>query len=91
MVGGAAESPAWPQIVADVTGVPVILPAIRQAASCGAAILAGVGAGVFSSVEAGLASFRGPETRLEPSGKRLYDEQFADYCRRVGGDTSGES
>ncbi len=38
MVGGAAESPIWPQIVDDVTNMPVILPEVKQAASCGAAI-----------------------------------------------------
>jgi len=41
MVGGASRSPVWPQIVADVTCLPVALPAISQAASWGAAILRG--------------------------------------------------
>lgn len=66
MVGGAAESPLWPQIVADITGLPVVVPAGRQAAARGAAILAGIGAGVFADVAAGFAAFRGAETRLEP-------------------------
>jgi xylulokinase len=81
MVGGAAESPIWPQIVADVTGLPVALPTLRQAASRGAAILAGVGAGVFADAEAGFAAFRGQETRLVPSvqHRALYDDAFRDY------------
>jgi len=66
MVGGAAQSPMWPQIVADVTGVPVALPTVRQAAARGAAILAGVGVGVFADPEAGFIAFRGQETQLEP-------------------------
>ena len=67
MVGGASRSPVWPQIVADVTCLPVALPAISQAASWGAAILAGVAAGVYPDPEAGLAALPRAERRLEPS------------------------
>ena len=52
MVGGAARSPIWPQIVADVTATPVEVPAITEAASWGAAVLAGIGAGVFANADA---------------------------------------
>jgi len=81
MVGGAAESSVWPQIVADITGVPVTLPTVKQAASRGAAILAGVGAGLFPDPEAGFVAFRGKETRLEPSAenRNLYDDSSARY------------
>ena len=81
MVGGAAESPLWPQIVADVTGVPVALPTVKQAAGRGAAILAGVGAGLFSDPEAGFVAFRGQETRLEPASenRKPYDDLFRTY------------
>ena len=81
MVGGATRSPLWPQIVADITGVPVALPAITQAAGYGAAILAGVGAGLFAGPEAGREAFRGTEARLEPEAAngRRYDELFATY------------
>jgi len=83
MVGGAAESSVWPQIVADVTGVPVVLPAVKQAAGRGAAILAGVGAGLFADPEAGFAAFGGDEVRLEPNAESLglYDKQFGVYQR----------
>jgi xylulokinase len=66
MVGGAARSPVWPQIVADVTCLPVALPAFSQAASWGAAILAGVAAGVYADPEAGLAAVPQAERRLDP-------------------------
>ena len=81
MVGGAARSPIWPQIVADVSGVTVVLPTIKDAASCGAAILAGVGAGIFPDVEAGYAAFRGRETRLMPAteNRALYDGLLVKY------------
>jgi xylulokinase len=81
MAGGAARSPVWPQIVADITGVPVTLPAVREAASRGAAILAGVGAGLFADPEAGFAAFQGEEMRLEPvaQNQALYDGLFTRY------------
>ena len=81
MVGGAAESEVWPQIVADVVGVPVALPSSKQAAGRGAAILAGVGAGLFADPEAGFAAFGGQETRLASiqAHRALHDERFRTY------------
>ncbi len=51
MIGGGAKSRLWPQIVADVCNVKVSLPAMSEAACAGAAVLAGTGSGVFSSIE----------------------------------------
>jgi len=81
MVGGAAKSPIWPQIVADITNIPVALPAVSQAASLGAAALAGVGAGVFPSAEASFPDLRGRESLLDPSSdvRNVYDDQSAEY------------
>ena len=81
MVGGAARSNVWPQIVADVTAIPVVLPAMSQAASRGAAILAGTAVGIFSDPQAGFAAFRGAETNLvpDPAVRQLYDDTFATY------------
>lgn len=81
MVGGAAESPVWPQIVADVTGVPVALPAVRQAAACGAAILAGVGAGIFADAETAYATFARRERLVQPDPalRACYEAGFMAY------------
>ena len=81
MVGGAAQSDVWPQVVADVTAIPVVLPSMSQAASRGAAILAGTAVGIFSDPQAGYAAFRGSETNLAPNSamRQLYDEMFATY------------
>jgi xylulokinase len=84
MVGGAAESSVWPQIVSDATALPVTLPSSRQAASRGAAILAGVGAGVFASAEAGFSSFGGQDSYLtpDPALQPLYGDRFRAYQDR---------
>jgi len=81
MVGGAAKSPVWPQIVADILHVPVTVPSLKDAATRGAAILAGVGAGCFSDAEAGFAAWRGPENRLSPTvaHRQFYDERYVQY------------
>jgi xylulokinase len=51
--GGQARSAAWNRIKADVLGVPVAVPRVPEAALMGAAVLAGVGAGVVPDVTAG--------------------------------------
>jgi xylulokinase len=49
--GGGARSPLWRQIQADVYGHEVEIVAAEEGAAYGAAILAGTGAGAWSSVE----------------------------------------
>jgi xylulokinase len=47
-VGGGAESPLWRQILADVFGEAVHVPAMLEGANpLGAAVIAGVGVGLF--------------------------------------------
>ncbi|MDK2896719.1 MAG: xylulokinase [Candidatus Atribacteria bacterium] len=47
--GGAARSPLWCQIMADVMGMEVETTNIEDPASTGAAFIAGVGTGIFNS------------------------------------------
>jgi xylulokinase len=49
--GGGARSPLWRQIQADVYGHDVEIVEAEEGAAYGAAILAGVGAGVWPSVD----------------------------------------
>lgn len=48
-MGGAANSVLWTQIKADVTGKVIRIPSSDTATTLGAAILAGVGTGAYSS------------------------------------------
>lgn len=50
-MGGAANSRLWTQIKADVTGKKIRVPNSDNASTLGAAILAGVGTGVYESFE----------------------------------------
>jgi xylulokinase len=49
--GGGARAPLWQQIQADVYGMPVGLLEAEEGAAYGAALLAGVGVGNWTSVE----------------------------------------
>jgi xylulokinase len=48
LLGGGARSPTWRAIIANVTGLTMEIPESADA-SFGAALAAGLGAGVFSS------------------------------------------
>ncbi|MBS7643485.1 xylulokinase [Candidatus Bathyarchaeota archaeon] len=50
ITGGATRNPTWNQIQADVYGIPVAKGVVEEATSLGAAILAGVGAGIYRDV-----------------------------------------
>ncbi len=92
MVGGAAGSSVWPQIVADVTGIPVALPDVRQAASLGAAGLAGVGIGWFDTPAVVFPERQGGQQRLTPAPERhdLYARAFDRYRRVFTVSVDGE-
>jgi xylulokinase len=47
MIGGAAKSRLWAQIVADATGKRVVLPEVNEAAAYGAALLAAKAVGAI--------------------------------------------
>ena len=52
LIGGGAENDFWAQMIADTLGMPVVIPEeTREANSMGAAVIAGVGAGIFRDFE----------------------------------------
>jgi autoinducer 2 (AI-2) kinase len=48
--GGASKGELWCQILADVTGCKVKVPKVKEATALGAAMAAGVGAGIYDSI-----------------------------------------
>ncbi len=48
--GGASKGELWCQILADVTGCKIKVPKVKEATALGAAMAAGVGAGVYESI-----------------------------------------
>lgn len=81
MAGGATRSSLWPRILTDAAAVPIHVTHCPHWAVVGAAILAGVGAGLFSTVaEASAASGR-DATTLRPDAAAVaeYDSHFIQY------------
>jgi xylulokinase len=80
-VGGGAKSPLWRQIFADVTGVRALVPRILETGTLGAAILAGVGVGLFPDVAE--AADRLVQIDVEhvpdPHWRERYDSMYAIY------------
>jgi sugar (pentulose or hexulose) kinase len=76
MVGGPAESPVWPRIVAEVLGHELLLLHGQHAGAVGAAMLAGIGAGLFAGAREAFAAMGGrPELiQPEPEAVRRYAE-----------------
>ncbi len=48
--GGGGSSPLWQQMMADVFGIRIALGSSKEGGALGVAILAGVGAGIYSDV-----------------------------------------
>jgi xylulokinase len=82
LIGGGAKSTLWSQIIADVFARPVIRPAGCDA-SFGAALLAGVGAGLFASEAEAVRACTQVRDVIEPNpdGVRVYSELFPMFCR----------
>ena len=68
--GGGAKSAWWLQLKADLTGVPVETVIQDEPGAFGAAILAGVGAGVYESVSSAVRRLVTVGRRFEPDPGR---------------------
>lgn len=77
--GGGARSAVWRQIQADVFGTPLAPAEAMEPAACGAAILAGVGTGVFPSLAQAASRFARVGKVVEPKPENVarYDELYA--------------
>jgi sugar (pentulose or hexulose) kinase len=78
MIGGGTRSSVWPSIVADISGILLEIPEQKEAACAGAAILAGVGSGVFPSIEEAAGRFIGKTKLIEPdvNNSNVYGEAY---------------
>jgi len=68
--GGGAKNAWWLQLMADVCGIPIEVVAQDEPGAFGAAILAGVGAGVYGSVSSAVAQLVTVSRRFEPDRER---------------------
>jgi xylulokinase len=99
--GGGARSEVWRQIQADISGHPHDTINVDEGPALGVALLAGVGAGVYGSVEEACDAVIRPESRTAPCAvnhaayRRFHDvyralypslkDRFAEVSAIVGG------
>ena len=80
--GGATKSPLWNQIQADVYGKPIEVLEQGESTVLGAAILGGVGAGVFDTLDEGVDAMVRVAHTLEPdpANQRRYTDVYLAYA-----------
>jgi xylulokinase len=77
-MGGGSRSSLWCQIVADVTGVPVLRSTTTEATCLGAGILAAAAAGWYPSITSAADALTGTAERFSPRPdmQAFYDQLF---------------
>jgi autoinducer 2 (AI-2) kinase len=77
--GGAAKGRLWPQIVADVLGRPVKVPVVVESTALGAAMYAGIGAGIYRDLDEVVDRVVRFDRTVEPdpANRAAYDDAFA--------------
>lgn len=80
-LGGGARSPLWKEIIASATGLVLEEINIDEGPALGAAILAGVGAGVYDNIQEASDSIIKVERSVEPNPKwqEVYTELHQVY------------
>jgi xylulokinase len=81
-LGGGSASSLWNRIKADMTGIPYVTVKSSEAACAGAAILAGLGCGVFRDIEEGCQKLIRLNTKYQPDPV-MYDEYRKIYLRYI--------
>ncbi len=79
--GGGGQSPLWRQMLADLYGCPVVTVANKEGPALGVALLAGVGAGVYPSVQEAcrrIVRTGAPQTPIDENAQR-YEPYYRLY------------
>jgi len=81
IMGGATNSEVWNQIQSDIYGLPVSTLKVTDAAVLGAAIMGGVGVGIFKDIKEGVEQMVHVDKTYEPSKKdiSIYNSLYEIY------------
>lgn len=84
--GGGARSPLWTGILADVFNLPLNVSGVEEQACFGAALLAGIGTGVYDGYADAARMVPKPVRTFEPDAERVerYEEQYGQWRRMRG-------
>ena len=78
--GGGSKSPIWCQLQADITGLPVVIPAEKEAACLGSAIIGAVSDGVFKDFSDAADQCIRFTKRYEPTNHDKFEKKFEKFC-----------
>lgn len=82
--GGAAQHPLWLQLQADIYNRPIYRTATAQAAALGAALLAGVGAGIFPDIPSAcrqVVKLHSEVVMPDQENVSRYQDAYGKYCQ----------
>ncbi len=88
--GGASKGALWPQVMADVIGISVKVPRVRESTALGAAMLAGIGVGLYPDIRTAarqVADFEGtidPDPSMHKRYLGLYESWLRVYAAQLG-------
>lgn len=87
ITGGGTKSPLWNQMQADIYGRPVATVQTSDTGALGAAMLAGIGAGIFNNVEEAAEQMVRVVRSYEPNPEnvKVYDELYDVYVSTFEG------
>jgi xylulokinase len=85
VIGGGARNSLWNRIKADVTGRALTIPQHVEAVTLGAAVLAGIGCGMYRDEDDALRQLHLPCSTVQPDeeGLRTYGELYTGIDQRL--------
>lgn len=89
-VGGGARNQWWQSVKADILGVPLQVPAVTDVTAQGAALLAGIGIGVFADAQTAAQTFS-PAMCFTPNdaNRERYTAAYREVFRQLQPDWRG--
>lgn len=78
--GGGAKSAIWCQMQADITGLPVRIPAEKEAACLGAAMIAAVSSGKWETLSQAADACVGFTACYTPNKNEDYERKYRRFC-----------
>ncbi len=82
--GGGARSLLWTRILADVFNLPLSVSGVDEQACFGAALLAGIGTGVYADYREAALVVPPPIRTVDPDrdAAARYEERYEEWCRK---------
>ena len=85
MVGGPTKSPIWPEILSAILGTRIVIPETgAHAGALGAAIMAGIGTGIFTTLSDGWEAMRSEQRIIDPTPEqtRRYKDIYKEFSQK---------